>query len=158
MFFASFHQGNRSSYNRLNIEGTSIEYFINPKFPYSSKLNGARFLNDGSVLIVDSYNHNVMQIFPNGTYNEVVSNLATVEPNDIAISSDNRYVYFSAQSRISFTGELWLWDRITGSLIDFGFPKMPMTNGIEVLEYLIIRFLQMDLHCTSLTVQTLHAK
>ncbi|KAI8896063.1 hypothetical protein BC833DRAFT_599100 [Globomyces pollinis-pini] len=106
-------------------------------------LNGARFLKDGSAIIVDAVAHKVYNFKSSSSFTEICGGAKFLQPNDLAITKSEKYVYFSGQNFTATTfptgqsGDIWLCDRERGIVKNVGLPfYSPMdihrTNGIEV--------------------------
>ncbi len=98
--------------------------------PDSSTGNGIRFTSDGTMLVADYVNHNVLKVdMATRTVSVYAHEPAMNQPNDLAIGA-NDLVYASDPNWAESTGQLWRVDPDGAVvLLETG---MGTTNGIEV--------------------------
>jgi sugar lactone lactonase YvrE len=98
--------------------------------PNGSVGNGIRFASDGSMLIADYTNHNVLRVDMATKQLSVFAHEPTMnQPNDLAIDNKDR-IYASDPNWKQGTGRIWRFDTNgKGTILE---DNMGTTNGIEV--------------------------
>ncbi len=112
---------------RVTPEGESSLFVV---LPDSSIGNGIRFTREGSMLVADYTNHNVLKIDMQTRSIEVLAHEPSMnQPNDLAIGA-NGILYASDPNWAASTGQLWRIDPDgTVKLLE---SEMGTTNGVEV--------------------------
>jgi gluconolactonase len=100
------------------------------ELPAGSIGNGIRFDSEGSMLIADYTNHNILKVDMRTLQISIYAHEPTMnQPNDIAIGA-NDIVYASDPKWANSTGQIWRID--TNGEVTLLDTNMGTTNGIEV--------------------------
>ncbi len=125
LYVANFHH--QGGIGRVAPDG-SAELFVD--LPAGSVGNGIRFTRDGTMLVADYAQHNILRVDMGTRQISVLAHEPRMnQPNDLAVDSQDR-VYASDPNWGNNTGQLWRVDPDgTVTLLETG---MGTTNGIEV--------------------------
>ncbi len=107
------------------------EHSVYAVLPGTSVGNGIRFSKKGEMYVADYVNHNIFKITRNGKKVKLFAHEPAMnQPNDLAISPTNGYLYASDPDWKAGTGKLWLI-KPNGEVILLA-ENLGTTNGIEV--------------------------
>lgn len=128
----SIYALNQKSILNLNTGETLYEHTYNATYHH---LAGSRWLKNGDLLVTDAAAHKLLRI-PKGTKSAktFLGDNKQHQPNDIAISLDEKNIYLSGMNWAENTGELWY--SIGGAPLksfDTMAAGLHRTNGIELV-------------------------